>query len=44
MNTDGWFGDSDPFLRFNRERGVGTKDFVKIHETEVIKNNLSPIW
>lgn len=24
MNTDGWFGKSDPLLRFHRERDDGT--------------------
>lgn len=43
-NTDGWFGDSDPFLRFFRNRGEVGNDFVKVHETEYIKNNLNPIW
>lgn len=42
MNTDGWFGKSDPLLKFLRERDDGT--YVQVHETEVIMNNLNPMW
>jgi len=42
MNTDGWFGKSDPFLRFFKIRDGG--DPLQVHETEFIKDNLNPIW
>ena len=42
MNTDGWFGKSDPFLRFFKVRPQG--DTLLVHETEFIKNNLDPVW
>lgn len=42
MNTDGWFDKSDPFLRFSRIRE--DKTLIQVHETEVIMDNLNPIW
>jgi len=42
MNTDGWFDKSDPVLRIKRIRADGT--FNQVHETEVIKDNLNPVW
>jgi len=42
MNTDGWFDKSDPFLRFFKKRDDG--EWLQVHETEVIMNNLNPIW
>jgi len=42
MNTDGWFDKSDPLLRFMKWRDGG--EWLKVHETEVIMNNLNPIW
>jgi len=42
MNTDGWFGKSDPFLRFLKLRDGG--EYLKIHETEVVMDNLNPKW
>lgn len=41
MNTDGWFGKSDPLLRFFKQRG---NEWLKVHETETIMDNLDPIW
>ena len=42
MNTDGIFGKSDPFLRFLcLENG---EQWILAHQTEVIKDNLNPIW
>jgi len=41
MNTDGWFDKSDPLLRFFKRR---ENEWLKVHETEVIMNNLNPIW
>ena len=41
-NKDGWFGKSDPFLVIQRSRPDGS--YVTVHKTEVIKNNLSPVW
>lgn len=42
LNTDGWFDKSDPFLRFSRAREDSTS--VVVHETEVIMDNLNPVW
>lgn len=42
MNTDGWFDKSDPFLRFVRVREDNTK--LILYETEVIMDNLNPVW
>ncbi|CAD8157022.1 unnamed protein product [Paramecium pentaurelia] len=42
MNTDGWFDKSDPFLRFYRQRDDST--YIQTYETEVIKDNLNPLW
>jgi len=41
MNTDGWFDKSDPFLRFFKQRD---DEWLQVHETEVIMNNLNPKW
>jgi hypothetical protein len=41
-NTDGWFGTSDPFLRFSKIRD--DHSLQKIIETDVVKNNLNPVW
>jgi len=42
MNTDGWFGKSDPFLRFFKKKEDG--NYFQVHQTEVIRNNLNPVW
>jgi len=42
MNTDGWFDKSDPFLRFMKKRESG--DYLQVAETEVIMDNLNPVW
>lgn len=42
MNTDGWFGKSDPFLRIKRIRDDQVN--INVHETEVVMNNLNPVW
>jgi len=42
MNTDGWFGKSDPLLRFFKQRNDG--EWLQVHESEVIMDNLNPIW
>ncbi|CAD8153532.1 unnamed protein product [Paramecium octaurelia] len=42
MNTDGWFDKSDPFLRFYRQREDST--YIQTYESEVIMDNLSPLW
>lgn len=39
---DGWFGTSDPFLRFHKWHM--NVDWLLVHETEFIKNNENPIW
>ena len=41
MNTDGWFDKSDPLLRFFKKR---ENEWLKVHESEVVMNNLNPIW
>jgi hypothetical protein len=40
-STDGYFGKSDPFLKFYKK--VGT-DWLPVHKTEMIKDNLNPDW
>ena len=42
MDTDGWFDKSDPFLRFKRIREDRT--LVNEYETEVVMDNLNPVW
>jgi len=42
MNTDGFFGKSDPFLRIFKSRPGG--DWLQVHETEFVKDNLNPVW
>lgn len=37
-----FFGKSDPFLEFHRLREDNS--WVKVHETEIIKNTLNPFW
>jgi hypothetical protein len=37
-----WFGKSDPYLQFCRARPDGTFDTV--HQTEIVKNTLDPVW
>ncbi|CAD8159167.1 unnamed protein product [Paramecium octaurelia] len=41
-NMDGWFGVSDPFLRFLKWHK--NSDWLLVHETEFIKNNENPTW
>jgi len=42
MNTDGWFGKSDPLLRFFKKKETGEN--LLVHQTEVIMDNLNPVW
>jgi hypothetical protein len=46
MNTDGIFGKSDPLLRFFKKTNMGNVGggWLKVHETEWIKDNLNPVW
>lgn len=37
-----WFSKSDPFLVISRLREDGS--LLKVHQTEVIDNNLNPVW
>ncbi|XP_071410323.1 copine-3 isoform X2 [Pithys albifrons albifrons] len=37
-----FFGKSDPYLEFHKQTGDGS--WVMVHRTEVIKNNLNPVW
>lgn len=39
---DGWFGVSDPFLRFFKWHK--NSDWLMVHETEFLKDNENPIW
>ncbi len=41
ISTDGYFGKSDPFLKFFKKIG---NNLVLVHKTEMIKDNLNPIW
>ena len=41
LNTD-FLGKSDPFLRFFKGKYGG--DWLQVHETEFIKDNLNPTW
>lgn len=36
------FGKSDPFVRISRAQE--NNDFILVHQTEVVKKNLNPIW
>ncbi|KAK1332192.1 hypothetical protein QTO34_007878 [Cnephaeus nilssonii] len=36
------FGKSDPYLEFHKQTSDGT--WLLVHRTEVIKNNLNPVW
>lgn len=42
MNTDGWFDKSDPFFRLLKQRNQS--EWLKIHDSEFIKDNLNPVW
>lgn len=42
-NVDGFFGKSDPFLRFLRKNNSGG-DFLMNHETEKVMDSPNPIW
>lgn len=41
-NTDGFFDKSDPFLRFKRIKNDTTS--ILVYETEIVKDNLNPLW
>jgi hypothetical protein len=46
LDVDFW-SKSDPLLRFFRSIGnnpTSEKDMVRVHETEVIMDNLNPKW
>ena len=38
----GWFGKTNPYLVFYRQRS--DKTWLKVHETEVVKGSLNPVW
>ena len=41
MNTDGFFGKSDPFLIFFRKKD---DHWLRVYETPYIKDTLNPTW
>lgn len=41
MNTDGFFGKSDPFLIFYRKK---EDSWLRVIETNFIKDTLNPVW
>ena len=43
-NVDGWFDDSDPFLRFFKNIDDEGIDYEQVHETEWIKDCPNPVW
>ncbi|XP_066421701.1 copine-3 [Molothrus aeneus] len=42
LDNKDFFGKSDPYLEFHKQTGDG--NWVMVHRTEVIKNNLNPVW
>ena len=42
LNLDGYGDKSDPFLRFIKVKEGG--DSFQVYDTEVIKDNLNPVW
>ncbi|XP_010566454.1 PREDICTED: copine-3 isoform X3 [Haliaeetus leucocephalus] len=42
LDSKDFFGKSDPYLEFHKQTGDG--NWVMVHRTEVIKNNLNPVW
>lgn len=43
LDKKDFFGSSDPYLTFYRH-GIEGENYVPVHKTEVIKNNLNPCW
>ncbi|KAI3355082.1 hypothetical protein L3Q82_017957 [Scortum barcoo] len=41
LDKKDFFGKSDPFLEFYKQTGTG---WQLAHRTEVVKNNLNPVW
>ena len=41
-NLDGWFGTSDPFFYISKINADGS--FSRVHQSEVVMNNLDPKW
>ncbi|XP_070604099.1 copine-3 [Erythrolamprus reginae] len=42
LDNKDFFGKSDPYLEFHKQTSEGK--WVMVHRTEVIKNNLNPVW
>ncbi|XP_033011400.1 copine-3 [Lacerta agilis] len=42
LDNKDFFGKSDPYLEFHKQTSEG--NWVMVHRTEVIKNNLNPVW
>jgi len=41
FSTDGFFGKSDPFLRFFKKSG---DNWLQVYESEFVKDTLNPLW
>ncbi|KAM3841259.1 copine-3 isoform 1-T2 [Vipera latastei] len=42
LDNKDFFGKSDPYLEFHKQISEGK--WVMVHRTEVVKNNLNPVW
>ncbi|XP_061458522.1 copine-3 isoform X1 [Rhineura floridana] len=42
LDNKDFFGKSDPYLEFHKQTSEG--NWVMVHRTEVVKNNLNPVW
>ncbi|KAK9403181.1 copine-3 [Crotalus adamanteus] len=42
LDNKDFFGKSDPYLEFHKQTSEGK--WVMVHRTEVVKNNLNPVW
>ena len=44
-NTEGFMRKSDPFFELSSKRdGAGGQTWDNVHRSEVVKNNLNPVW
>nr|XP_023401817.1 copine-3 [Loxodonta africana] len=42
LDNKDFFGKSDPYLEFHKQTSDG--NWLMVHRTEVVKNNLNPVW